>query len=187
MPPLTILQGSLATPLETFARRLHELEVGEVMFGPISWGLNSVDGLKDFVTQYYGLRDHVYAKQGGILDLRGDDAPTDIDRHDARSVHIAAIENAVDGLRIVGCVRVILRCHPEHHEAHTGLRNKGLVTSAGALPAEELFPEEVPDLLGSNSNAFEVSRYIIRQPEALTRLDIALGLHRSITLSLIHI
>ena len=113
-------------------------------------------GNEDIFRAYLRLRANVYIDQTGMLEpeLRMEDQ-TEMDKDDARSLHIAVLENKSlyrDTVRndlsktaIVGAMRVI--------EKEEGRDDR--------LPIEEFFEEELGGLVtpvGSN----EISRYIVR-------------------------
>jgi hypothetical protein len=107
----------------------------------------AVPGLEDAYRQHFELRRRVYVDQTGQLhpsDLSPDG--TDRDPDDVRSVTFGVIENHVDGVRIVGVARTII---------------KGADGVDRPLPVEEFCPElflEHPLAMHS----VEVSRVIAR-------------------------
>ena len=112
-------------------------------------GINGValPGFEDAYHQHFEFRRRVYVEQTGQLDPSDlSDDGTDRDADDARSVTFAVLENAPEGVRIVGVARTII---------------KGADGVDRPLPVEEFCPElfaEDPLDLGS----VEVSRVIAR-------------------------
>lgn len=104
-------------------------------------------GFDEAYRQHFELRRRVYVDQTGQLDPSDlSDDGTDRDADDARSVTFAVLENAPEGVRIVGVARAII---------------KGADGEDRPLPVEEFCPElfaEHPLALGS----VEVSRVIAR-------------------------
>lgn len=118
----------------------------------LATGIIAVDGIprpgfEDAYRQHFELRRRVYVDQTGQLDPADlSDDGTDRDDDDARSVTFAVLENAPEGVRIVGVARTII---------------KGADGVDRPLPVEEFCPElfaEHPLALGS----VEVSRVIAR-------------------------
>ncbi|MCS5735542.1 hypothetical protein [Herbiconiux daphne] len=135
---IPIIAGSSAFIAEPEAR----LATGIIAVNGVA-----LPGFEDVYRQHFEFRRRVYVDQTGQLDPSDlSDDGTDRDADDARSVTFAVLENAPEGVRIVGVARTII---------------KGADGGAQPLPVEEFCPElfaEDPLDLGS----VEVSRVIAR-------------------------
>jgi len=135
---IPVIAGSPAFVLEPEAR----LATGII-------GVNGValPGFEDVYRQHFEFRRRVYVEQTGQLDPSDLSADgTDRDADDARSVTFAVLENAPEGVRIVGVARTII---------------KGADGEDRPLPVEEFCPELfAADPLDLES--VEVSRVIAR-------------------------
>lgn len=160
-------------------RLLPELEIGEVVVGPVAFGLATTPGLEEIVDGYYHLRKLVYARKGGILDVRDESPTTDADSEDDRSIHIAAVERTVAGHRVVASTRLIVQTPAEGSTAATQTADTFFENSSRALPAHLEFAGEIAPV-DPDSYGFEVSRYILRRPRMASRALVARALHDSI-------
>lgn len=128
------------------SRLFDEHETAHLAVGIVALGNEVMPGLENEYAGYTLLRGNVYAKQKNYMpldELNADGTETDPD--DARSIHFAVIENAMDSQRVVGAMRLIIKSRE----------------GEAPLPIEDHYPEAFssgPALALST----EVSRLICR-------------------------
>lgn len=108
--------------------------------GRVAVGNTPLFGLDQETEAYLKLRGNIYAKQQHYMpveELNADGTETDED--DARSVHIAAIENTFSGQRVMGGMRLVIKSHAnprrlpvEHHYPGVFDENPAPIVSAEA-------------------------------------------------------
>ncbi|HWB38885.1 MAG TPA: hypothetical protein VG604_01470, partial [Candidatus Saccharimonadales bacterium] len=125
-------------------------ETSHLAVGIVAVGDQVVPGYENELAGYKLLRGNVYALQKKYMpieDLNEDGTETDAD--DARSVHFALIENAIESPRVVGAMRLIIKSR-EYPQA---------------LPIEDHYPEAFPEGPAPFLST-EVSRLIARHEDA---------------------
>lgn len=149
------ITNSMVIPsIETDLFRGHE----DVRFGIglLAVGSVALPGRESALDGYHILRGGVYARQTRMIstDLLNRDG-SEYDRDDSRSAHFGVIENSIDGQRVVGAMRLIIKAPRDPRE----------------LPIEQFFPEAFDPSEPAPLLSIEVSRYIARhEVRAIERL-----------------